>query len=355
MNVYGVIMAGGGGTRFWPLSRQREPKQLLNLTGKGLMINETIDRMRLFIDKEDLFLVTNVTQKEKMKSAVCGRVLENHILCEPMARNTSACIGYAAMEIVKKYGNGILCISPADHFIKDTDAFVRILKLAVSTVEKEDKLVTIGVTPTYPATGYGYIKFDKTQTSAAKSVLEFKEKPDKEIAERYLVSGEYAWNSGIFVWKASTILKQLQEFLPEVFEGLQKIGAAMQTPKEQQTIEEVYATIPSISIDYGVLEKSKEIKVILGAFGWNDVGSWETLDALHDKDENGNIIIGNHINIETKNCISYAKKRLIATIGVENLIIVETEDAILICDKNHAQDVKKVSDILVNTNQTKYL
>ncbi len=355
MKTYGVIMAGGGGTRFWPLSRQEEPKQLLNLSGNDLMINETIDRIATIADKKDIFVVTNVTQVPKMKTATTGRLEADHILAEPSARNTSACIGYAAMEIVKKYGDGIMCISPADHFIKNTVEFSRVLKEAINVAEQEDKLITVGISPTYPATGYGYIKFDKSESSIAKKVMEFKEKPDLETAKSYLSSGEYAWNSGMFIWKASTILKKFEELLPDVYACIEKIGNAMNTPEETQVIAEVYPTIPSISVDYGIMEKSSDVLVISGDFGWNDVGSWENMDVIYDEDENGNILVGNQINIDTKNTISYSKKRLITTVGVENLIIVETEDAILVCDKSRAQDVKLIVDELKASGQNKYL
>ena len=355
MNIYGVIMAGGGGTRFWPLSRQEEPKQLLNLSGKDLMINETIDRISAITDKNHIFVVTNVTQVAKMKHATAGRVQEDHILAEPCARNTSACIAYAAMEIVKKHGDGIMCVLPSDHFIKDTVVFARVLNNAIEVAKREDKLITIGIQPTYSATGYGYIKFDKSDVNDAKSVIEFKEKPDIEKAKEYLSSGNYVWNSGMFVWKASTILKKFEELLPEVYACVTKIGNAMGTLEEKKVIEEVYPVIPSISVDYGILEKSDDILVIAGDFGWNDVGSWENLNVIYDEDENGNILIGNQVNIDTKNTISYAKKRLVATVGVENLIIVETEDAIFVCDRNRAQDVKCIVDELKSKGQLKYL
>jgi len=355
MNTYGVIMAGGGGTRFWPLSRQEEPKQLLNLSGKDLMINETIDRIATVADKKNIFIVTNVTQASKMKTATAGRIEENHILSEPSARNTSACIAYAAMEIMKKYGDGIMCISPADHFIKNQEEFTRILNEAVQVAEKEDKLITIGISPTYPATGYGYIKFDKDDTTLAKKVVEFKEKPDLETAKKYIASGEYAWNSGMFIWKASTILKKFEELLPDVYACIEKIGSAMNTPEEIKVIDEIYPTIPSISVDYGIMEKSSDVMVISGDFGWNDVGSWENMDVIYDEDENGNILVGNQINIDTKNTISYSKKRLITTVGVENLIIVETEDAILVCDKSRAQDVKLIVDQIKAEGKNQYL
>lgn len=355
MKTFGVIMAGGGGTRFWPLSRQEEPKQLLNLSGNDLMINETIDRITTFTEKENIYIVTNVSQIPKMLTATKGRVDETHILSESSARNTAACIGYAAMEILKKHGDGIMCIFPSDHYIKNQVEFTRILKEAIAVAQKEDKLITLGITPTYPSTGYGYIKFDKEDNRLAKKVVEFKEKPDEPTASSYVASGEYAWNSGMFIWKASTILEKFKELLPDVYTCLEKIADAMNTEIEKQVIEEIYPTIPSISIDYGIMEKSDDVLVISADFGWNDVGSWDNLGVLHEEDENGNVIVGNQINIDTHNCISFSKKRLITTVGVENLIIVETEDAIMVCDKSRAQDVKQIVDVLKINGDIKYL
>lgn len=345
MKTYGVIMAGGGGTRFWPLSRHEEPKQLLNLSGKDLMINETIDRVATLCDKSDIFIVTNVDQVPKMETATIGRIKPDHILSEPSARNTAACIGYAAFEIVKKYGDGVMCIFPSDHFIKNEAAFTSILKEAIAVAE-EGSLVTMGITPTFPCTGYGYIRFDKNESSLAKRVVEFKEKPNLATAEEYVASGEYAWNSGMFVWKASVILEQFEQLLPDVYACLTKIADAMGTPAEKAVIDEVYPTIPSISIDYGIMEKSDKVKVISAEMGWNDVGSWDNLGVLYDEDAQGNVFAGDHLAIDTKGCITYSKKRLISTVGVENLIIVETDDSILVCDKNRAQDVKLIVERL---------
>lgn len=355
MNKYGVIMAGGGGTRFWPLSRQTTPKQLLNISGHGLMINETIDRILGTIPKENIFIVTNVSQGDKMKESVEEGIQMDHILLEPSARNTSACIGYAALEIVKKYGDGVMCIFPSDHYIQEEAEFNRILSEAVKTAETEDKLVTIGIKPTFPATGYGYIRFDKTETRLAKQVTEFVEKPNHATAKSYVASGSYAWNSGMFIWKASTILNNFERFLPKVYAGLCEIGEAMGTENEASVLQRIYPTIPGISIDYGIMERSSDVVVIEGDFGWNDVGSWDTLGVLYDMDANGNVIKGEQINLETTNCICYSDKRLITTIGVDNLIIVETDDAVLVCNKEKAQDVKKVVDILKEQGKAEYL
>lgn len=354
MKTYGVIMAGGGGTRFWPLSRHKEPKQLLNLSGNDLMINETIDRTATICDYSDIFIVTNIDQASKMKKATIGRIKPDHILSEPAARNTAACIGYAALEIMKKYGDGIMCIFPSDHFIKNKLAFSKVIQEAIKAAEN-DVLVTLGITPTYPCTGYGYIRFDKKEEGIAKKVIEFKEKPNIETAEKYVLSGEYAWNSGMFVWKASYILQQFEKFLPDVYACLKKIGEAMGTSQENDVITTVYPLIPNISIDYGIMEKSNDVKVISADIGWNDVGSWDNLGVFYEQDEGGNVFAGDHIAMDTTGCIAYSEKRLIATIGVDNLIIVETKDAILVCDKNRCQDVKLIVEQLKDDGRRELL
>lgn len=346
MKVYGVIMAGGGGTRFWPLSRQTKPKQLLNLSGQGLMINETIERISGVIEKNSIFIVTNEIQYEQMKNNVVDGILHDHILSEPAARNTVACIGYAAFEIIKKYGDGIMCIFPADHHIKNCEEFQRVLNQAILTAEETDMLITIGIKPSFPSTGYGYIKYGKEKEAIACDVLEFVEKPNLKLAKQYCESNEYAWNSGMFIWKASTILDNMKRFLPKIYQNLCQIAESMNTDQESRMIKKIYSTIPSISIDYGIMERSDDVKVILGDFGWNDVGSWDTLGELYDIDMDGNVIKGNQINLDTKNCISYAENRFIATVGVEDLIVVETDDAVLVCKKDQAQDVKSVVDMI---------
>ena len=354
MKTFGVIMAGGGGTRFWPLSRQTTPKQLLNLSGKDLMVNEAIDRLSKTADKSDIFIVTNKTHVPKMLEAVNGRIQKNHILSEPSARNTAACVGYAAMEIVKKYGDGIMVITPSDAYIKNEEEFTRILSIAVKAAEEKDALITVGITPTFAATGYGYIKFQKSGEEVLK-VLEFKEKPDSETAKKYVESGEYAWNSGMFIWKASTILKSFESFLPDIYADLQKIGNAMNTADELKVIEEIYPKIQSISIDYGIMEKSPDVYVVPGEFGWNDVGSFDMLSVLHEADSSGNIRIGDNICIDSKDCITYSSGRLVAAIGLENIVVIETPDAVLVVDKNKVQDVKKAVEKLKEAGRSELL
>ncbi len=345
MKIYGIIMAGGGGTRFWPLSRKDTPKQLLNLDGKEIMINESIDRLSQVVNNEKIFIVTNKSQVEKMQEIVSGRVLTNHILSEPAARNTAACIGYAAVKILKTLGDGIMVITPSDAYIKNENKFADILKLAIDTAEKTNKLVTIGIEPTFAATGYGYIRYIKSDEDV-KTVKCFVEKPDLQTAEKYVASKEYVWNSGMFVWKVSVILEKFKRFLPDIYDDLMKLYDVFGTSDENAVLEEIYPKIRSISIDYGVMEKADDILVVPAEFGWNDVGSWDMLNALHDTDESGNILVGDTLAIDSKNTTIYSSERFVVGVGVEDLVVVETPTAVLVCSKNKAQDVKKVVDLL---------
>lgn len=358
MEVYGVIMAGGGGTRFWPLSRQKTPKQLLNLSGRDLMVNETVDRLSLNIPGKNLYIVTNCEQAPAMERAVHGRILSEHILVEPCARNTAACIGYAALEILKKRGDGILCVSPADAYVKDWKTFSAVLEQAVHAAEQRDKLVTIGISPAFAATGYGYIRYDKTCREWAKPVEAFVEKPSLETARKYLSEGKYAWNSGIFIWRASTILRLFRELLPDVWEQLQILERALGTPQEKEVIEKVYPQIPSISVDYGIMEKAADLGqvcVVTGEFGWNDVGSWDMMSVLHRPDEQENILLGDVLAAESHGNIVYAESRTVTLAGVENMILVETPDAVMLCPRDRAQDVKKIVDMLKAAGRTELL
>ncbi len=349
MKKYGVIMAGGGGTRFWPLSRQKTPKQLLNLSGRELMVNEAVDRLLYTADKNDIFIVTNCAQAEPMLKATEGRILPDHILSEPSARNTAACIGYAAMEILKKYGDGIMVITPSDAYIRDNAAFTRVLADAVNAAAGQNKLVTIGITPTFPATGYGYIKYDKASEGAAKTVAEFREKPDEDTAKAYLASGNYVWNSGMFIWKASVILEKFEKLIPDIYADLCVIGEAMGTDNERAVVNEVYPEIRKISVDYAIMEPSAAVGDVLtvpGEFGWNDVGSWDMMNVLHSEDKNGNILIGDAVAVNTANTTIYSSGRTVAAADVEGLVIVETPDAVMVCSKEKAQNVKLIVDEL---------
>jgi len=350
-------MAGGGGTRFWPLSRKQLPKQFLNLDGKDIMVNETFDRLKGLIEPENIFIVTNKAHAKITEEYMQGRIKKDHILAEPAARNTAACIGYAAMEIVRKYGDGVMCVLASDHFIKDEETYRTVMANAVKTVEETDGLVTIGIRPTFPSTGYGYIKSTEVNKEGClyRKVLEFVEKPDLETAKAYLADGGFAWNSGMFVWKASTILKYFEKLLPDIYECLVKIGDAMNTPDEAKVINEVYPVIPKISVDYGIMERADNVYMLEGDFGWNDIGSFDTLPILLKADEFGNVSNGKTSLLDTKDCVCYSKDRLIAAIGVENLVIVETPDVVMVCPKDRVQEVKKIVETLDSQGLTEYL
>ena len=351
-------MAGGGGTRFWPLSRQKTPKQLLNLSGKDLMVNEAVDRMATVIGKDNIFIVTSDVQAPSMITATQGKVCPRNILAEPAARNTAACIGYSAMEILRKYGDGVMIITPADHYIEDVPALTEIFKTAILTAEEQDKLVTIGLKPTFPSTGFGYIKYDAEIEGQVKPVIEFREKPDEDTAKKYVESGRYAWNSGMFIWKASLILKKLEEYAPDVYEKLKTIGYAMNKPEEQEVLHNVYPNIRKISIDYAVMEPSAakgDVLVIPGDCGWNDVGSWDMMDILHDQDENNNILLGDVVAVDVKDAVLYSSSRTVTAVDVENIVIVETPDAIMVCRKDKAQEVRKIVDVLNETGRRELL
>lgn len=345
METYAVIMAGGGGTRFWPLSRQNMPKQLLNLSGSDVMINETIKRFETIINPNNTYIVTNKTQSEIMKNILLPEMPRKNILSEPSARNTAPCILYAAMHIYEQYGDGIMCVFPSDHYITDEDGFKNVLDEAVKIAKETKSIVTIGIKPTFASTGYGYIKRDIESGNTYK-IDKFVEKPNLDKAKQYLQSGNYYWNSGMFIWKLSVIIEAFKRFLPRIYNELQKISGKYGTEEGIELLEQIYPKLDNISVDYGILERTDNALVITGDFGWNDVGSWDALGAVFPSDEQGNIIKADHMGVDTKECIIYGDKKLIATVGLNNVVIVDTDDAILVCDKDKAQNVKQIVDKL---------
>ena len=354
-----VIMAGGKGERFWPKSRMNMPKQFLSLTDDGKsMIQHTVERLKGLVDIQNMYIVTNEIYKDLVLEHIPDIPKEN-IIIEPVAKNTAPCIGLAAIHIAKKNPDSKMIILPSDHLIKFNEIFIDTLKIALDVVEKGDNLATIGITPNYPETGYGYINFTKGESFKDSAniyeVLRFVEKPNLEKAKEYLTSGEYLWNSGIFVWKASTILKNFKEYLPEIYEGLQKIGESINTGKYEEVLKKEFPNLPSESIDYGIMEKAKNIYVIPGNFGWDDVGSWLSLERINKTNQDGNVINGNVISIKTKNSIIQGNEKLIATIGLEDIVIVDTDDVTLICHKDNTQEVKEIINNLKICNRNEYL
>ncbi|HLB05132.1 MAG TPA: mannose-1-phosphate guanylyltransferase [Thermodesulfobacteriota bacterium] len=368
--MFAVIMAGGQGTRFWPRSRRKRPKQLLDIVGPESMIRQTVDRLDPLIKPEDVYVVTGKEHIEELIGHIPYVPSEN-IIAEPIGRNTAPCIGLAAMRLRKIDPEGIMAVLPADHVILDKEAFIETLRFAGDVAKNSDYIITLGMKPDRPETGYGYIKMSsefRVQSSEFKSVgayghtpfpvyhvERFVEKPDMKTAEGYVKSGEYLWNAGMFIFKVSTILRAIEKYMPDLYIGLLRMEPALGTDSQEKVLSEVYGELPSVSIDYGVMEKADNVLVVPSTFGWNDVGSWTAIDDLLPRDEHGVVAHAEHISIDTKDCIIYSPKKLVATIGVSDLIVVETEDALLICHKSRAQDVKKVVEILEKEGKGKYL
>lgn len=358
MKCYGVIMAGGSGTRFWPLSRKKHPKQMLNLFGDGSLLNKAIERLSYTVEPENILVVTGMEHQQAVLEMTAGRVPPGHVLTEPAMRSTAACVGYAAMKILKNHGDGMMIITPSDAHVQDTPAFSRTIAQAVQAAQQENKLVTIGVAPTFASTAYGYIRCKNAEEGTAGSVSEFREKPDRQTAANYVASGEYLWNSGIFIWKASVILAQFEKLAPDLYACLQQIGDAMNTAEESAVLEKVYPGMRSISIDYAIMEPAAargDVLVVPGSFGWSDVGTWDMMHMLYPADENGNIRIGDVMPVDSKGCLLYSSSRMVSTLGVEDLIIVDTPDMLLVCAKDRAQDVRQIVERLKKAGRDELL
>lgn len=356
MRKTALIMAGGKGERFWPKSRKHLPKQFLSLTSDGkTMIQLTVDRILPLVHIEDIYIVTNKDYKNLVLEQLPTLPPEN-ILCEPVGRNTAPCVGLGAIHIAHKYEDALMMVLPSDHLIKYNSMFVNTLKDACDIAKTNSNLVTIGITPDYPETGYGYIKFNPTICEGRAYVVDrFVEKPSLEVAKEYLETEEYLWNSGMFVWKVSSILNAIKSYMHEMYEGLIRIQNSLDTEEYPSILSKEFTAFSSESIDYGIMEKAKHIYTLPGTFGWDDVGSWLAVERIKKSNEYGNVVSGNIITIGTKNCIIEGSKKLIATVGLQDLIIVDTPDATLICEKDSAGDIKKVLENLKICNRNEYI
>lgn len=341
VNTYVIIMAGGKGERFWPLSTKDHPKQLLPVGTKRTMIEESVERIKPLVSPEKILIVTNKNLKSKIEKLV-PEIPAKNVIGEPVGRNTAPAIGLGAVIAQAEDEDPIIVVLTADHIIKEEEKFLNVLKRGIE-IAGEGRIVTIGIKPDHPETGYGHIKpaekVSEENDIEVFKVEKFVEKPNMEKANEYTKNG-YLWNSGMFIFKASIMLDAMAKYMPSLYEGLIKTKESLSTDGEEQTIKEIYESLEGESIDYGVMEKAKNAYVIKGDFKWNDVGSWSALDDIYPKDGNGNVKIGETLGIDTKNSILVGDKRLIASIGVENLVIVETDDAVLVCHKNEAQKVK---------------
>ncbi len=357
--LHAVIMAGGSGTRFWPLSRKRVPKQLLNLVGDETMIQQTVNRCDGLIDPSRTWVVTNEEQVSAIREQLPNLPAQN-VLVEPAARNTAPCIALAAVHVLKNDPDACMLVMPADHVISTREDFQQGVATAVELVEKQpDRLALIGVPPTFPSTGFGYIEQAEpipVSSGRAFEVGSFREKPDRSTAQRYLQAGTFFWNCGIFIWKAETILEALRQHEPELIERIEKIASAIGSGHDRQVLEKEFPLCLSISIDYAVLERAQRIAVVQAPFQWDDLGSWQALQRLHGEDENGNTIIALHVGIDTADCVIHSEKNhLIATIGIKNCVIVHTPDATLVADKNDENAIAKLVEQLRQRGLQDYL
>lgn len=346
--LHAVVMAGGSGTRFWPQSTEARPKQFLNIFGERTMLQSTVDRIEKLIPAERVWVITNDKYVDLVREQLPDIPTQN-IVGEPVGRNTAPCVAAAAALIHQQDPNGTMVVLPADHLIAETDNFLSILEAAESKAREDGSLITIGIKPDHPETGYGYIEFDEDSSEnhngqEVKQVKQFREKPDSETAQKFIDAGNFLWNSGMFIWKASTILNKFEQYLPEIDEEIKTLERSLSAGDQKESINNFYYGCPSISIDYGIMEKADSVYVVPGDFGWNDVGSWRAVYDLRSKDENGNVIQAKHTETaDAKNNLLQSKgEKMIALVGVENLAVVETDNAILICDIDHSQGVKKV-------------
>ena len=352
MKIVGLIMAGGSGTRFWPLSRKKYPKQALKLTGDKEMINLTIDRCYPFISSDDMHIVTNCEQKQLLEKITGDRLIPDSIFAEPAARNTAPCILYSAIMLYKKYGDAIMCVFSADHSIKDESTFRDVLKTASDYAAQFDGIVTIGIVPTFPSIGYGYVNKGGRIEGANEiyRVMKFVEKPDLDTAAEYIRSGNYLWNSGMFVFRVATILDSFKRYLPEMYQAMEPL-IGLPKDQEDEFINNIYPNLERISIDYGIMEKEANIAVIPGDFGWSDIGAWNTLSDILPADSDGNIVRGDYIGLDTKDCVVFSEGQTITTIGLSNVVIVSTKDSVLVCNMDSVQNIKLLTDELEKRNR----
>jgi len=345
MELVAVIMAGGVGSRFWPKSRAKEPKQLLNLFSASSMIQNTVERMKGLVRDENIFIITNKIQKVLIAKQLPQLPIEN-IIEEPFGKNTAAAIGLASIIIDKKIKNAVTIVLPADHLINDTKEFQRVIKEASDFAYIEKSLVTIGINPTRPDTGYGYIQIDEIEAQTFHKVIRFAEKPNYDTAKRFLEAGDFFWNSGMFIWRVDVILCEIAEYMPDLYEGIQTISHVIGTSDYDDVLAKVYGQLKSISIDYGIMEKSHNVRLIKGKFDWSDVGSWDAVYHLLEKDNKGNVGKGDVYFGNTNGTYVNSENKFTAVIGVNNLLVINTDDATLVCHRDYAQDVKLIVDYL---------
>lgn len=357
--MYAIILAGGIGARLWPRSRESRPKQFSDITGSGLtMIQETAQRLDGVVSGADLYVVTGAAYAE-LTAAQLPQMPADHILLEPSGRNTAPAIGLACLHLRRQDPEAVMAILPADHVILNAERFRAALRRAGEVAQK-GFIVTLGIEPTFAHTGYGYIKRGELLSTSGDlpvyRVERFLEKPKRAAAEQFLADGGYYWNGGIFVSRVDTMMNEMARQAPALYAGLERIDAALDAPGAQEVLEAVWPDMPSISIDYAIMEGAQKVAVAPLKAGWNDVGSWDALETVLEQDEQGNSIArGEVLLLDSRNNIVYSDKRLVALVNVNNLVVVDTGDTLLIGDKNNMQRVKEVVDKLRAQGRTELL
>jgi mannose-1-phosphate guanylyltransferase len=346
MEKYAVIMAGGSGTRLWPLSRETNPKQFISIDNGDCMLVQTIERMCEIVPAERCYIITNKNLVNITRKTVKKLIPYANIIQEPEKKNTAACIAFATLLLKEKFGEGTICFVPADGYVKDCKGYKSALEHAYEAAELTKNLVIVGIAPTYPATGYGYIQIDKDSEDGILTVLKFIEKPDLETAQKLISSGEFLWNGGILVGSMDAIIDSIKAFLPDHDEKISEAVKHIEEEGGNTYIENAYNEIQNISFDNGVLEKSKCIYAIKGLFDWDDIGSIDALFKPFNSDAMGNSIKGKHLGIDTSNSVIIGGDTLITTIGIDSMIIALTKEAIIVCPRNKAQDVKALVELL---------
>ncbi len=356
--IFCLIMAGGSGTRFWPRSRTIKPKQYLNLFGKKSLLESTLLRFEKFMDPENIYIVSGKNQAQILEEQ-SKQIPRENLIYEPVGKNTLPCIGLATMFAEKEDPDGIMVVSPSDHLIRDDDLFRDTVLAAAKIADDKEGIVTIGITPSYPATGYGYIQVEKELEDGDKirqfKVKRFVEKPNYELASSYLKQGGFYWNSGLFIFKISVFLKAVKVFAPELYHDLRKIQADMGNPSFEKTLDTVYRAVEGISVDYGIMEHAQNIYLVEGNFSWNDLGSWESVYVYSEKDENRNAGSGETVFLNTKNSYVYGDDGVVALIGLEDIIVVRDGNATLVCKREKAEEVKQIVEQLKKNNKDRFL
>ena len=357
-NLYTLIMAGGSGTRFWPRSKTVKPKQYLNMLGDDSLLQSTIKRFETFTETDKIYIVSGKSQASVLEEQTTMLPKEN-LIYEPVGKNTLPCIGLAAMFAETENPDGIMVVSPSDHLIQNNELFKDTILAAAKIADEKNGIVTLGIKPTYPATGFGYVQTAEDITGNEKikqfKVERFVEKPNEQTATEYLKKGGFYWNSGLFIFKISVFIDSIKEFAPDLYNDLRKIQADFGTPSYEQTLDTIYRAVKSISVDFGIMEHAKDIYLVEGNFDWNDLGSWESVYLTDKKDENGNAGSGESIFIDSKNSYIHSEKGLVALIGLDDVIVVQDGNTTLVCKRDKAEDVKKIVEQLKTENKTQYL